>query len=155
MRALGPRGLRSHGRFTRGADGMPPTHHSEVLLKPRGLAKTEKSSRASQNGRVGAKPPSGRRPMAPERAGPERASRGGVSMLPPERSERRETARGPTAGRPARSHAQAGPRAALDAPPERPGRSPRAKDRASRSEEDKTGHARGWITGDREWTSSE
>src|SRR5664280_700004 len=38
-RALGPRGLRSDSRFTRGADGMPPTHHSDVVLRSRVLAK--------------------------------------------------------------------------------------------------------------------
>ena len=128
----GPRGLRSNSRFTRGADGRPPTHHAEALLRSRVLAKlTVTSSISVTGGGGGSRPPSGRRPMALERAGPERAARGGVSMLPPERSERRETARGPTAGRPARSHAQARPRAALDAPPERPGRSPRGKTKTS------------------------
>ena len=86
MRALGPCGLRSNRRFTRGADGMPPTHHLEVVLRSRVLAKPKAIGSASAKGRVGTKPPSGRRPISPERAGPERASRGGVSLATPERS---------------------------------------------------------------------
>jgi hypothetical protein len=47
MRALGARGLWSDSRFTRGADGIPPAHHSEVLLKPKALAKAKKYSTVS------------------------------------------------------------------------------------------------------------
>src|SRR5664280_2931730 len=133
MRALGPRGLRSHGRFTRGADGMPPTHQSEALLQVRLPAETEgdhqrlhqargweaKTAQRAEAGFAGA---CGSRAGVP-RWGVDGSDRGSLRG--------RRTARGPTAGRPARSHAQAGRRAALDAPPERHGRSLRTKQEAS------------------------
>src|SRR5664279_6531950 len=72
------------------------------------------------------RPPSGRRPMAPERAGPEQPDR---RVETPALSEAKGTARLRPPLWPARSHAQARPRAALDAPPERHGRSPRGKTR--------------------------
>ncbi len=64
----------------------------------------------------------------PERAGPERPERRVETLAPTERLMRgRGTARVRPPLWPARSHAQAGRRAALDAPPERPGRSPLGK----------------------------
>jgi hypothetical protein len=115
----------------------PPTSRRPCFKSaflPKRKAITSASTRRG-GGRL--KPPSGRRPVSPERAGPERASRGGVSMAPTEGlSEGGEQRGAPPRDVPARSHAQARPRAALDVPPERHGRSPRGKtEQASRSEE--------------------
>ena len=125
----------THGRrstmATRGTGGWttpPPTCRrsccgSRLLAKPRVT-----SSASTRRGGGWPKPPSGRRPISSERAGPERASRGGVSLAPTEGlSEGGEQRGAPPRDVPARSHAQAGRRAALDAPPERHGRSPLGK----------------------------
>ncbi len=109
-------------RGTGGSTTPPPTNGGPAGRQPI-------VSRASKRGRVGARPPRGPRPIAPERAGPERASRGGVSLAHAGAQRRRGTARGPAAGRPARSHAQARSRAALDAPPENSADTPGAKRR--------------------------
>ena len=96
----------------------PPPTSRRSCCRPRVLAKpTVTSSISVRRGGGWPRPPSGRRPMAPERAGPERPERRvETSAL----SEAKGTARLRPPIWPARSHAQAGRRAALDAPPERP-----------------------------------
>ena len=71
-------------RGTGGSTTPPPTCRrsccwSRLLAKPRVT-----SSASTRLGGGWPKPPSGRRPISPERAGPERAPRGGVSMAPTE-----------------------------------------------------------------------
>ena len=96
MRALGPRGLRSNSRFTRGADGRPPTHAvgdpaagreswRRLWCASEGTHATAAAPPRGQAGGGWPRPPSGRRPMAPERAGPERRPRGGCRNAGPER----------------------------------------------------------------------
>jgi hypothetical protein len=72
---------------TLGTGGLndPPAHMAEVLLKDErpDIAHSQRQDRGLAGG-WWPRPPSGRRPMAPERAGPERASRGGVSLAPTE-----------------------------------------------------------------------
>src|SRR5664280_2262534 len=63
----------------------PPPTCRRSCCKSRLLAKPRVTSSAStRRGGGWPKPPRGRRPISPERAGPERASRGGVSMAPTE-----------------------------------------------------------------------
>ena len=125
-----PARLARPGPARAGANGHPrhrrindtPAHTSEVLLRPKGLTTPTVTGRTSAWRAGGSpNPPSGRRPMAPERAGPERPERRVETLAPTERLLRgRGTARVRPPIWPARSHAQAGRRAALDAPPERP-----------------------------------
>jgi hypothetical protein len=53
MRALGPRGLRSDGRFTRGADGVPPAHQSEALLEVESSGEAEGNHQSFPEGEGG------------------------------------------------------------------------------------------------------
>ena len=83
----GPAGAGANGHPRHRRIDDPPAHTSEALPKDE---EHDIGHSHQQDLRLAggwrSKPPSGRRPMAPERAGPERASRGGVSLATPERS---------------------------------------------------------------------
>ena len=122
-------------------EGPPPTSR-KPCCRPRvvtGGFCARAGAPALSSGGAGAKSPSGRSPMAPERAGPERPEQ---RVETPALSEAKGTARLRPPLWPARSHAQAGRRAALDAPPERHGRSPRGKRKGLTQWRESLGHPR-------------
>ena len=112
-RASGTRGLRSH---------QPPAAPAMSFPRPDAHARLAQESCSSRvagfpaEGSVVEIAPRAIGAIAPERAGPERASRGGVSLALASYEQRGAPARDV----PARSHAEAGRRAGLEAQPERP-----------------------------------
>jgi hypothetical protein len=119
---------------TRGTGGSttPPPISWRSCWRTKGLTQPKANSRVSAWREGGwPRPPSGPRPMAPERAGsPAGVPRWGVDA--PARSE--GDSEGPRRGTPCSVARAGGSEGGAGAPPERHGRSPRAKEWASRSE---------------------